>query len=134
MTGSESSQARESSHKGLHDCTADLALAAELALQDIHAIASSRKGKANIFTAKTDEEMAFEMLEEEARALLAFTQDIVFARSLDEALRTDHDYIQEILRADEVARSDKEYALALSQGRAPPSTSTSDSLSEALST
>ena len=119
-----------STRKGPDDCAANLALVAELALQDIHDISSSRKGKANALTPKTDEEIAFEMMAEEARSLLALTQDITFAQSLDEALRTDHDYIQQVVRADEVARSDREYALALSQGRA--SLSTSDSLSTAL--
>ncbi|TFY59506.1 hypothetical protein EVJ58_g5733 [Rhodofomes roseus] len=99
-----------------------LALIAELTLQDIDDISASRKGKGNALAPKSDDEFAFDLLAEEARSMLFLARDMAFAQSLDDALQADYEILQEASRADEVARCDREYALALQEGRPPPST------------
>ncbi|KAH9937495.1 uncharacterized protein B0H18DRAFT_1113321 [Fomitopsis serialis] len=113
MIGESSSSSSLGDTEALENSASYLVLIAEFALQDIDDTLSTRKGKASALAPKTDEELAFELFAEEAHALLALTRDIAFAQSLDDALRADQDIIQELLQADEVARSDREYALAL---------------------
>ncbi|KZT74814.1 hypothetical protein DAEQUDRAFT_771559 [Daedalea quercina L-15889] len=125
MVGESSSS---SSSLAPEDSATYIALVAQFALQDIDDISATRKGKASALAPKSDEEIAFELFAEEANSLLALTRDIAFARSIDDALQTDHDILQEIIREDEVARSDREYALAVQAGRPPPPTFTPNSV------
>ncbi|TCD67541.1 hypothetical protein EIP91_012295 [Steccherinum ochraceum] len=100
-----------------------LHLVAELTLQDIQDIQDGRKGKSRYNTVPTDEEIAFQLYAEEANGLLAFAGDAILARSIDDALKTDRGIIRQMVAMENVAFRDRQYALALSQGRAPPSTS-----------
>ncbi|OBZ78906.1 hypothetical protein A0H81_00576 [Grifola frondosa] len=101
------------------DPNALLALVAQLSLEDIDLLQAGRKGKAKD-TVVTDEELALQLLAEDARALLNFTKDMAFARSLDRALDADYTLVEELARAEADARADREMAVALSDGRPPP--------------
>ncbi|KAL6304237.1 hypothetical protein BKA93DRAFT_301530 [Sparassis latifolia] len=107
----------------LDDELAISALVAQLTVDDIHHLRSSNKGKKSALSGPTDEEVALQLYEDEARALLTITEDIVFARSVDSALDTDYALLEEIARAEAGAREDREMAVALSEGR--PATSRS---------
>ncbi|TBU35055.1 hypothetical protein BD311DRAFT_201275 [Dichomitus squalens] len=95
-----------------------LALVASYGLQDVEDIRGRKKGKA-ISGPLSDEELALQFFAEEARALQTLVSDIAFAHSIDEALRTDADLLEEHERAEEVARRDREIARAIAEGRAP---------------
>ncbi|KAH9911610.1 uncharacterized protein B0H18DRAFT_347537 [Fomitopsis serialis] len=125
MIGEGSSSSSPSDTEALEATASYLALIASFALQDIDDVSATRKGKRSAQAPKSDEELAFELFAEEAHSLLSLTQDMTFAQSLDDALRADHDILQEVLQEDEVARSDREYASALQEGRTPATTSAS---------
>lgn len=97
-----------------------LHLFATLSLQDIDEIQVNRKGKSRHDVPLTDEELAFQLYTEEANSLLAFASDAILARSVDNALRTDRALIRQMVATENIAFRDRQYALALSQGRTPP--------------
>lgn len=105
---------------GLGDESAALlALIAELCLEDVDDITAGRKGKSKASFAPSDEEIAFELFAQEAKSLLDFTKDLTYARSIDSALETDRSLVEEHMRLETRAHEDREFALALSQGRVP---------------
>lgn len=95
-------------------------LIAEITLNDLDHLQTGRKGKEIVTVTSEDEELAFRLFAEEVQDLLTITKDAVFARSLDSALETDSFLIEEVTQAEAVAHSDREFAVALSQGRPPP--------------
>ncbi|KZT06377.1 uncharacterized protein LAESUDRAFT_743524 [Laetiporus sulphureus 93-53] len=99
------------------DLTTILAMIAELCLDDIDNIESAHKGKGKASTTPTDEEIALQLLAEDARSLLAVSKDAAFARSVDKALEADHALIEELVRMEATARHDREHAFALHRGR-----------------
>jgi len=96
-----------------------LALIAELCLEDVDDVAAGRKGKSKASFTPSDEEIAFELFAQEAKSLLDFTKDLTYARSIDSALETDRALVEEHMRLEIRAHEDREFALALSQGRVP---------------
>lgn len=105
-----------------------LSLIASYGLQDVDEIGGRRKEKA-VDGALSDEEIAFQLFAEEARALQTLISDTIFARSLDQALQTDATLLEEHDRIEELARGDREVARALAEGRNPPAQPDSSSLS-----
>ena len=110
-----------------------LSLIASYSLQDVDEIGGRRKGKA-IDGPLSDEEIAFQLFAEEARALQALVSDTIFARSLDQALQTDTAFLEEHERIEEVEREDREAARALAEGRRPTPRPEGSSLSKKSST
>ncbi|KAH9944551.1 uncharacterized protein BXZ73DRAFT_39160 [Epithele typhae] len=100
-----------------------LALVASLSLDDVADVQGGTKGKDSHNTL-SDEELAFQLFAEEASALQTTTCDMVFARSLYQALSSDAELIEELERAEDVARGDRDIARALAEGRPPTRTNT----------
>jgi hypothetical protein len=109
-----------------------LSLVAQLSLEDVDDIQSHSKGKGRGDAPLSDEEIAMRLYHEEAAALMQITRDFAFARSLDEAIDLDHNTVIQLAQAEEVAREDREMALALSEGREPPPRSPFTSLTKAI--
>ncbi|KAL7285673.1 hypothetical protein ACG7TL_000778 [Trametes sanguinea] len=99
------------------DSAALLALIAALALEDVKELQNHRAGDGTAISA--DEELALRLYAEEASALDTFAQDVVMAQSLEKAMETDAGLLEELARLEEMARRDREFAIALSQGRMP---------------
>lgn len=91
----------------------DLALVASLALADIGAVQSRRKGKALHGTPLTDEELAFQLFAEEANSLLAVSQDAIIAQSIDRALHDDRAILRTYAAAEAREMRDRDMALSL---------------------
>ncbi len=89
------------------------ALVAELVIQDIEAVTSTRKGKSRYSTPLTDEEIAFQIQEESLRLML---NDLRLAQSIDRALDTD----AALIIAAQATDDDYRYATALERGEQPP--------------
>ena len=106
-----------------------LALIASYGLRDVDEIGGRRNGKA-ADGPPSDEELAFHFFAEEAQALRTFVSDSVFARSLDQALQTDTNLLEEHERIEEVARGDREVARTLTEGRRPAAQPSGSSLSK----
>lgn len=101
-----------------------LAFIASYGLQGADDIGGRRKRKASDGSPiPSDEELAFQLFAEEARALQALASDTVFARSLDRALQADMTLLEEHERTEEVAR-------ALAEGRRPAAQPNGPSLSK----
>lgn len=96
-----------------------LSLVAACSLEDVDSVLGRRKGK-DSGGLPTDEELAFTLFASEARALQILTRDMAFAQSMDHALRTDATLLAECCRAEEMARRDREIAIAIAEGRTPP--------------
>lgn len=96
------------------------ALVASLALMDIEDVQSSRKGKGREDQPISDEELAFQLYAEEVNALLTSQSDLILARSVDSALRTDRGVLKRFASEEAAAARDREYALKLSRGRTLP--------------
>ncbi|KAH8100561.1 hypothetical protein BXZ70DRAFT_1000275 [Cristinia sonorae] len=97
-----------------------LQLVATLSLQDINDVQANRKGKARQGALLSDEELAFQLYAEEANSLLTVANDAILASSIDEALKTDCAIIRQMVASENVAIRDRQLAMAMAQGRAPP--------------
>lgn len=97
-----------------------LALVASLTLEDLEDVRTSRKGKARSNIPLSDEEFAFQLYAEEANNLLAYSQDSAYAQSIDNALGTDRILLRDYMTLEIQAARDRDVALALNEGRAPP--------------
>ncbi|KAI0724363.1 hypothetical protein C8T65DRAFT_733999 [Cerioporus squamosus] len=104
---------------GTEDAAALLSLVAAYSLEDVDNIQGRRKGK-DTGEQQTDEELAFELFAEEARALEMLARDMVLAQSITQAISVDAALLAELERAEEVARGDREIARAIAEGRTPP--------------
>lgn len=100
-------------------------LIAQLTLDDIDSLENGRKRKGKEGAPITDEELAFQLYAEEAHAMLTCTQDHNVAESLARALNADLRLVRMLENDETVAREDREVALALSEGREPPSRASS---------
>ncbi|KIK53426.1 hypothetical protein GYMLUDRAFT_178922 [Collybiopsis luxurians FD-317 M1] len=92
-------------------------LIAQLTLDDISAITSTRKGKARDDSLLTDEQVAFRLFEQEN---LALVQTLKLARSLQDAIDSDTDVLSRLSAVDVGAVDDRRYAEALSLGQRLP--------------
>ncbi|KIK53430.1 hypothetical protein GYMLUDRAFT_1026397 [Collybiopsis luxurians FD-317 M1] len=92
-------------------------LIAQLALDDIQSVASSRKGKARGDTALTDEEIAFRVFERENDDVV---DSLNLARSLQLAIDGDQEVLQRMSIVDMSEADDRRYAEALARGEVPP--------------
>ncbi|PIL32152.1 hypothetical protein GSI_06858 [Ganoderma sinense ZZ0214-1] len=110
-----------------------LSLIASYSLQDVDEIGGRRRGKA-IDGALSDEEIAFQLFAEEARALQTLVGDAIFARSLDQALQTDTALLEEHERIEKVEREDREAVRALTERCGPTTWPKGSSLSKKSST
>ncbi|KAI0662640.1 hypothetical protein C8Q70DRAFT_1089640 [Cubamyces menziesii] len=102
----------------LDDTIALLSLIAAFTLEDVNEIKAQQDAKGQD-GALTDEELALQLFAEEAGALDAMANDMLVAQSLDRALKADAGLLEEFARMEETARRDREYAIAISQGRRP---------------
>lgn len=105
---------------GTEDDSGTWALIASLSLEDIDTVQSCRKGKGREDCPPTDEELALQLFAEEAKSLLDISSDAILARSVDSALRSDKAFLKQFVSEEAAAVRDREFALALSQGRQPP--------------
>jgi len=110
-----------------YDFEETLALIASLALEDINDVQSRRKGKAKSGAPLTDEEVAFQLFAEEANSLISFSHDAILARSVDSALRSDRSLLREFAAMEVAATRDRQFAVALAEGRPPPTASSPSS-------
>ncbi|KAJ3758552.1 hypothetical protein EV360DRAFT_43674 [Lentinula raphanica] len=94
-----------------------LLLISQLALDDLHGISLTRKGKARDGTAMTDEEYAFKLFEEEN---VTIVENLRTALSLQRAIAADQDILMNISIDELGAVDDHRYAQALSGGQALP--------------
>ena len=101
-----------------------LLLVATRSLQDVQDVTVKRKGKCKANTRSSDEELAFQLYAEEANTLLALANDAIFARSIDDALRTDREEIRRMVAEEGVAFRDRQFALTLARGQNAPEPST----------
>ncbi|KAJ3800624.1 hypothetical protein GGU11DRAFT_772557 [Lentinula aff. detonsa] len=92
-------------------------LSSQLALDDIHNISLSRKGKARHGTPMTDEEYSFKVFKEENTA---FVDSLRLAFSLQSAIDTDQAILAKLSVEELGAVDDHRYAKALSLGQALP--------------
>ena len=95
-------------------------IVATSALDDVAELQANHKGKSRAGLLLSDYQLALEMFAEEATGLLQSTRDFEIALGLEKAMRTDVRILEEHRNAEERAVRDREMALALSQGRAPP--------------
>ena len=96
-------------------------LIAELLLQDIAEIGVRRKGKARFDAPLSDEELAFSIQRELWENTVRTITDYAMAKSLNDAIDTDHRYLRTLSIAEQAAEDDREAALALSSGgQLPP--------------
>ncbi|KAI0651662.1 hypothetical protein C8Q79DRAFT_997011 [Trametes meyenii] len=96
-----------------------LSLVATLTLEDVSEIRNQRTDEVQDGALK-DEDLALQLFAEEAGALDIFARDMLFAQSLDRALESDTTLLREFAQAEESARRDREFAIALAGGRPPP--------------
>ncbi|KAI0824160.1 hypothetical protein BC628DRAFT_1420258 [Trametes gibbosa] len=94
-----------------------LSLIAALTLADVEEVQKRNKGKSRAGGPADDEMLAFELFAEEAAALDTLASDIRFAQSLDKALESDAHLLDDLARAEETCRRDREFAIALSKGQ-----------------
>ena len=112
----------------------DFELAYKIILDDLQQLQLSRKGKSKEGTELTDEECAFEIMEEGLRLTLLSLSDQRVARSIDSAVVADADCIEAIVESESQAARDRQYALSLSRPATPyksAGTDTSTRTSEA---
>ncbi|KAI9057163.1 hypothetical protein FKP32DRAFT_1661796 [Trametes sanguinea] len=107
----------EADEQASDDSAVLLALIAAMALEDVKELQNQRAGGGTAISA--DEELALRLYAEEATALDTFARDVAMAQSLEKAMETDSGLLQEFARMEEMARRDREFAIALSQGRTP---------------
>ncbi|KAH9855440.1 hypothetical protein C2E23DRAFT_723895 [Lenzites betulinus] len=96
---------------------ARLSLIAALTLEDVEQVRNRNKGKSRADAPVDDEMIAFELFAAEAAALDTMASDIRFAQSLDKALESDGRLLDDLARAEETCRRDREFAIALSKGQ-----------------
>ncbi|RPD81806.1 hypothetical protein L226DRAFT_555892 [Lentinus tigrinus ALCF2SS1-7] len=114
------------SSSGTEDIMALLSLVAAYSLEDVDQIQGRRKGK-DRGGPPSDEELAFELFADEARALELLTRDMALAQSIDQALCADATLLAEYERAEEIAMRDREIARTIFEGRTPPEPLAADS-------
>ena len=102
------------------ELAASLQAIAISALQDIADVQSNQKGKSREGLPRSDAQLALDIFAEEANALLSTARDFEIAVQLEKAMRLDAPILEEHRAMEERASRDREMALALSQGRAPP--------------
>ncbi|KAF9468397.1 hypothetical protein BDZ94DRAFT_784579 [Collybia nuda] len=95
-------------------------LIAQLFLDDIDDVTSSRKGKARYDAPPTDEELAFRLQNEFLESAVRELEDYRIAKSLEVALERDFPFISAIAVMEQAAQDDREAARALSEGRPLP--------------
>ena len=95
-------------------------IVASSALQDIAELRANHKGKSREGSLLSDYQLALEVFAEEATSLLQATRDFEIALGLEKAMRMDAGILEEHRTMEERASRDREMALALSEGRAPP--------------
>ncbi|KAF5378618.1 hypothetical protein D9615_007185 [Tricholomella constricta] len=119
------------SHNIQHDLDfATSKLIAELTLHDIAEISSSRKGKARADAPLSDEEIAFRMQRESWENAMREMADHTMARSLNDAIESDHLFLNALSIAEQAAEDDRRAALALSDGQELPPPSNAQRLLE----
>ncbi|KAI8995299.1 hypothetical protein BD414DRAFT_410253 [Trametes punicea] len=104
--------------KDLDDPATLLSLIAKLSLEDVNELRSQHVGARSDGTL-TDEELALELFAEEATVLDTFARDMRVAQSLGRALESDADLLDDMARLEEMARRDREFAIAIAEGRRP---------------
>ncbi|KAG5352511.1 hypothetical protein C0989_001996 [Termitomyces sp. Mn162] len=105
-------------------------LIAELMLQDIAEISMKRKGKARFDAPLSDEELAFRMQRELWENTVRAVNDYAMAKSLNDAIDTDHRYLRTLSITEQAAEDDRQAALALSNGGQLPPQSDAQRLME----
>ncbi|KAH9950516.1 hypothetical protein B0H21DRAFT_819309 [Amylocystis lapponica] len=99
--------------------SAVLAYISQLQLEDIDDLQSRSHGKARDTSTSdaplSDEEFAMMLFAEEAQGLLSVTKDYIMGPA-----HSGRSLIEELAAMEEMARLDREMALALSEGREPP--------------
>ncbi|KAI0374362.1 hypothetical protein BV20DRAFT_961512 [Pilatotrama ljubarskyi] len=106
-------------HEGLQDSddtSALLNILVELSLEEIEQVERQRKGKSRDDHLYDDEELAFQLFQEELLALDAFSHDLALARELDSQLNGDIRLHEAFARQEEMDRRDREFAMALEDG------------------
>ncbi|KAI0082222.1 hypothetical protein K474DRAFT_1655575 [Panus rudis PR-1116 ss-1] len=97
-----------------------LATIASLTLDDLKEVPRQRVNKPSISSVLSDEELAFQLYAQEARQLLSVTEDAIFARSINNALRTDRTLIRQLVAEETVALRDRRLALSMGAPRRAP--------------
>ncbi|KAG6830922.1 hypothetical protein H0H92_013850 [Tricholoma furcatifolium] len=105
-------------------------LIAELLIQDIADIDSRRKGKAKADAPRSDEELAFSLQRELWESTLRTVEDYIMAKSLDDAIASDHRLLRTTLIQEQAAQDDRRAALALNGGNPLPPLSDAQRLVE----
>lgn len=95
-------------------------LIAQLSLDDLVELETSRKGKAREDVPPTDEERAFDIQRQLLEEFLRFDQDRRLAQSLDNALDVDQDILAVLCDVERAADDDRRAAEALSRGLPMP--------------
>lgn len=91
-------------------------LIAELTLRDIAEISYSRKGKARADAPLSDEEIAFQMQRHDLESVIREMNDYRMAKSLNDAIGTDHRFLNALSIVEQAAADDRQAAHALSTG------------------
>ncbi|RDB18236.1 hypothetical protein Hypma_000624 [Hypsizygus marmoreus] len=105
-------------------------LIAQLTLDDIAQITGARKGKARADAPLSDEEIAFRIQCEYLESAVRTIDDHRIAKSFNEAIETDHSYLNAISILEQAAADDHQAALALSNGGVLPQPSNAQRLLE----
>ncbi|KAG6847629.1 hypothetical protein H0H93_006957 [Arthromyces matolae] len=91
-------------------------LIAKLMLEDIAEIDARHKGKARADTPLSDQELALREQRQYWENSLRLIDDHVMAKSMNDAMTTDHRFIRAVTVAEQAAQDDRRAALALSNG------------------
>ena len=96
------------------------ALIAKLVQDDLAEIMGSRKGKARADSLPSDDEIAYQLQNEQYNQWLSIVEDAKLAKSIEGALITDAAYLDVYFTAEEAAAEDQIAAEFLSRGEALP--------------
>jgi hypothetical protein len=107
-------------------------LVSEIYLEEIKSLSEDRKGKKRWDAPLSDEELAFELQQQDFLRLLGVLNDAKVARSLDNAVQMDGDMMERSALENQAAADDHEYAQALSRGDPLPAKSAAQRAVEAM--
>ena len=94
----------------------DLNAIASLLLEDVGEVKAHRKDKGREDAPPTDDVVAFDLFADELRSLVLVIQDERLARSMVEAVSTDHALIEEMGQNDARTLEDRSIAIRISRG------------------
>jgi hypothetical protein len=98
-------------------------LISEIYLEEIESLSEDRKGKKRCDAPLSDEELAFELQQQDFLRLLGVLNDAKVAQSLNEAVQMDGPMMERFALANQAATDDHQYAQALSRGEPLPAKS-----------